>query len=351
MNKIALLTDLHFGAREGSIIVLEHQLKFFKYFFQVIEHDKIDTLIILGDTFDTRKHTNNYISAQCKKYFFDILQERNINVYMIVGNHDAFFKNTLTPNTPSDILKEYNNINIIKSPQTVEVNGINIAMIPWICNDNYEESYEEIRSSLSDICMGHWEISGFQMYRGVESHGGLSPVIFDRYDIVLSGHYHHRSTQGNITYLGTSYEMTWQDYGDQKGFHIFDLETRQLEFIPNYNHLFIKLEYNDLDCEPIDLSQLDLSDTYIKLIVVNKTDYYKFDQFLNKLYGKGCIDIKIIEDLGEYKDGVIEDEISLEDTQSILNQYIDSIETSIDKDILKTFIQSLYIESINMEIA
>lgn len=350
--QIALITDLHFGAREGSTIILEHQKKFYENtFFPFLDATGITHVICLGDTFDKRKYTNNYVIEQCKQFFFDELQNRKIKLYMIVGNHDVYFKNTLFPNTPDLLLAEYENIFTISHPQTVDVDGFDIAMIPWICQENYDDSYEVIKHSKADICMGHFEIEGFQMYRGVESHGGLSQSMFDRYDKAFSGHYHHRSTKGNITYLGTPYELTWQDYGDPKGFHIFDLASRELTFIENPNRLFVKLEYNDLDQEPIDLAPLNLKDTYIKLIVVNKTDFYKYDQFLNKLYTKGAYEIKIIEDIGDFSNGEIADDIKLEDTQSVLNHYIESIETDVDTAKIKAYIQSLYTEAVNLEMA
>jgi DNA repair exonuclease SbcCD nuclease subunit len=349
VSKVAILGDPHFGAKGASTILLDHQKKFYDFFFETI--DDIDTVIILGDTFDTRKFTNNYILDQAKKIFFDKLLEKNIKVYVIIGNHDCYFRNTLTPNAVETLLAEYSNIIPISSPVTHSVKGIDICLIPWICNDNYEECYEEIRSSLSDICMGHFEIGGFQMYRGIESHGGLSSSIFNRFDMVFSGHYHHRSTNGNISYLGTPYELTWQDYGDPKGFHIFDLASRELQFIRNPNKLFVKIEYDDKGIEPINLDALDLSDSYVKLIVVNKTDYYKFDLFINKLYNKKCIEIKIIEDIGDFSKGEISEEISLEDTQAVLDQYIESVETDMDKSKIKAFIASLYTEAINLEMA
>ena len=187
------------------------------------------------------------------------------------------------------------------------------------------------------------------MYRGTESHGGISHSTFNRYDCVFSGHYHHRSTNGNITYLGTPYELTWQDYGDPKGFHVFDFEDRKLSFIQNPHTLFVKLEYNDANQNPIDLNPLNLQNVYIKLIVVNKTDYYKFDQFLNKLYTKGAYEVKIIEDIGDFSTGEIADDVELEDTSSILTQYIESIETEVDKTRLKSYIQSLFTEAVNSE--
>jgi DNA repair exonuclease SbcCD nuclease subunit len=198
--------------------------------------------------------------------------------------------------------------------------------------------------------MGHFEIAGFEMYRGHPCEGGLQSDTFTRFDTVFSGHYHHRSTKGNISYLGTPYELTWQDYGDTKGFHIFDTVTRELAFIMNPYSMFVRLEYNDKGVEPIDLDAYALKDTYLKLVVVNKTDYYKFDQFINKLYTKGCHDIKIVEDMSEFQQGEVDETIDLEDTLSILSNYVDSVNTDVDKEKIKTYMKSLYTEAINLEV-
>jgi DNA repair exonuclease SbcCD nuclease subunit len=223
-------------------------------------------------------------------------------------------------------------------------------MMPWICPENYQESIDEMKNTKAEICMGHFEIAGFAMHRGMESHDGLSKEIFDKFDMVFSGHYHHRSDDGHIYYLGNPYELTWQDFKDTRGFHLFDLERRELEFIPNPNTMFERVEYDDKDCEPIDLDLIDLSGKYVKLVVVNKTDYYKFDKFIQKLYNKGCYEIKIIEDFSEFEEGQIDEEINLEDTVSVLSNYVDSIETDVDKEQIKTFMRTLYTEAVNQEV-
>jgi DNA repair exonuclease SbcCD nuclease subunit len=223
-------------------------------------------------------------------------------------------------------------------------------MMPWICPENYQESIDEMKNTKAEICMGHFEIAGFAMHRGMESHDGLSKEIFDKFDMVFSGHYHHRSDDGHIYYLGNPYELTWQDFKDTRGFHLFDLERRELEFIPNPNTMFERVEYDDKDCDPIDLDLIDLTGKYVKLVVVNKTDYYKFDKFIQKLYNKGCYEIKIIEDFSEFEEGQIDEEINLEDTVSVLSNYVDSIETDVDKEQIKTFMRTLYTEAVNIEV-
>ena len=227
--KVALITDQHFGARNDSIHFLDFYEKFYKEcFFPTLDSLGISTVLILGDTFDRRKYINFYSYKRAREMFFDKLAERDVQVYMLAGNHDTYFKNTNDVNSPELLLQEYNNITVIDTPQTIHLNYENamhdICMMPWICLENYENSMAEMKNTSAKLCMGHFEIEGFTMHRGMVSEGGLNRDIFGKFDMVFSGHYHHRSHSDNIHYLGNPYELTWQDYGDTRGFHIFDID-------------------------------------------------------------------------------------------------------------------------------
>ena len=349
--KVAIITDQHFGARNDSVAFLDFYQKFYdNTFFPTIDAAGINTVLVLGDTFDRRKYVNFYSLQRAKEMFFDKLEERGIRVHMLAGNHDTYYKNTNEVNSPELLLTEYNNIDVIHSPETIVIDGTSICMMPWICADNYQESIDELTKTKAEICMGHFEIAGFAMHRGMESHDGLSKELFEKFDMVFSGHYHHRSDDNHIYYLGNPYELTWQDYNDPRGFHLFDLENRQLEFYANPYRMFSRVEYDDKEKEPVDLDALDLKECYVKLIVINKTDYYKFDKFIQKLYTKGCHEIKIIEDMSEFSEGEIGEEINLEDTLSVLSHYVDSIETDVDKEEIKTYMRTLYTEAVNIEV-
>jgi len=349
--KVAIITDQHFGARNDSIAFLDFFEKFYdNTFFPALDANSIDTVLVLGDTFDRRKYVNFYALDRAKKMFFDKLEERGIRVHMLAGNHDTYYKNTNEVNSPDLLLVEYGNIDVISKPETIVIDGTSICMMPWICPENYQESLDHIKNTKAEICMGHFEIAGFAMYRGMESHDGLAKETFEKFDLVFSGHYHHRSSDKHIHYLGNPYELTWQDYNDPRGFHLFDLDTRELEFICNPYRMFERIEYNDKDTDPVDLDALELEQKYVKLVVVNKTDFYKFDKFIQKLYNKGCHEIKIIEDMTEFQDGEIGEEINLEDTLSVLSHYVDSIETDVDKDQIKTYMRTLYTEAVNIEV-
>jgi DNA repair exonuclease SbcCD nuclease subunit len=137
------------------------------------------------------------------------------------------------------LLKDYE-FNVIDSPSELEFDdGSKIFMMPWICTDNYNQSMEAIKTTDAQVLFGHFEIAGFQMYKGHENDEGFDPKIFEKFDLVCSGHFHHRSSNGNINYLGNPYELTWADFEDPRGFHIFDTSTRELDFIPNRNETYI----------------------------------------------------------------------------------------------------------------
>jgi DNA repair exonuclease SbcCD nuclease subunit len=350
--KVAIITDQHFGARGDSIQCLDYYENFYKnIFFPNLAEQGIKHILILGDTFDRRKFINFNTLARAKQIFFNVARDSDIFITMIAGNHDTYYKNTNDVNSPELTLAEYINVVVISRPETVSIHGIPVCFLPWICTDNYADSMNEMKNTKAEICMGHLEIAGFAMYRGAESHDGLSKESFNKFDMVFSGHYHHRSDDGHIFYLGNPYELTWQDYNDPRGFHIFDLETRKLEFIENTYSLFKRFEYDDTTHDPDDVDVSEFADKYVKIIVVNKSDLYKFDKFINKVYQSNPLEVKIVEDFSEFTEGEVDENINLEDTSSVLSNYIDSLETEVDKDKIKSFMKTLYTEALNKAIA
>ena len=354
-TKVAIITDQHFGARNDSPHFLDYYEKFYKdTFFPTIDKHNISTVLILGDTFDRRKYVNFFTLKRTKEIFFDEIAKRNIQVHMLAGNHDTYFKNTNDVNSVRLLLAEYKNIEVLDHPITIEVCGTDICMLPWICPENFDASMRIIEQTSADICMGHLEIAGFAMNRGIPNYEGLNRGIFKKFDIVFSGHYHHRSNQDNIRYLGNPYELTWQDYNDPRGFHLFDLSSRHLEFIENPNVMFHRITYDDKENTITEITNKDLTKytgTYVKVVVLNKTNPYLFDKFMANLYNVNPIDVTIAEDLIDLTEGLDDDILyQAEDTVSIINKFVDGIkEEHIDNDKLKSVLKELYIEALNLE--
>ena len=352
--KICILGDTHFGMRGDSLEFHRYYKKFYdEVFFPYLIKNKIDTVFQLGDLFDRRKFINFNSLYLCRKYFFDKLRDNNITLHTLLGNHDVAFKNTLEVNSTGLLLQEYKNITIYDDFDSVTFDGVEIDIVPWLCSDNQDEIFTQIKNSKNQICFGHFEIDVFEMDRGNVCHGGIDKQPLNKYDIVLTGHFHHKSNDGHIYYVGTPGEMTWSDYNDPRGFHIFDTSNRELEFIKNPYRMFHKLTYDDgqQDFEHWKAQDFtSLKETYVKVIVVNKQNPYLFDNVIDNLYKAGVSDISIVED---FTDTVIENDQELidqaEDTMTILSKYIDNLTLNVESEKLKSLMRELYIEALNTE--
>jgi DNA repair exonuclease SbcCD nuclease subunit len=231
--------------------------------------------------------------------------------------------------------------------------GVEIDIVPWLCSGNQEEIFTQIKNSKNQICFGHFEIDGFEMDRGNVCHGGIDKQPLNKYDIVLTGHFHHKSNDGHIYYVGTPGEMTWADYNDARGFHTFDTSTRKLEFVENPYRMFHKINYDDSvqDFEHWKSYDYDQhQSSYVKIVVLNKQNPYLFDNVLDNLYKASPSDISGVED---FSDVLIENDPDIidqaEDTMTILSKYIDGLTMNVDGDKLKTVMRELYVEALNVE--
>jgi len=351
--KIALITDQHFGVRNDSIHFHEYFSKFYEnVFLPYLKDNNIETIVDLGDTFDRRKIINLHSLYLCKKYWFDKIENSNLFLHLIVGNHCTYFKNTNEINSPDLLLKNYKNIKVYSKPTEIEFDGCNIVLMPWMCQDNMQDALDIIKTTSAQVLLGHLELSGFEMYKGNIIDHGMDTNIFEKFDVVCSGHYHHKSSRGNINYLGCPYEITWSDYGDQKGFHVFDTETRDLTFIPNPYKMFNKINYDDINGDMSKVSDSVLEqyrETYIKIMVHNKANPYMFDQFIDRLEKLDLLGIQIIEDNIDLD---IENDTDItegaEDTLSILQKYVEHIESDVDKKEVVKFLGELYSEANNL---
>jgi len=350
--KIALITDTHFGARSDSIAFDQYFKKFYDtIFFPELKKRKINHVIHLGDVFDRRKYINYQTLKSCKEYFFNKLFEENITCYMMAGNHDTYYKNTNLVNSLDLLLHEYTNIHVLDTPQTI-TQDVPIFVVPWICADNYKHTMDEMEKSPADICLGHLELSGFSMFKGQENHDGMDPSIFKKFKFVGSGHFHHKSSKSNVHYLGNPYHLFWGDYGDDRGFHILDTKTHDLEFIKNPYTLFHKISYDDKENSMFHYDGYDVSElagAQVKLIVVNKTDFAQFDRLVERIYKVNPLELKIIEDFSEFETEAIDETYEFEDTMTMLSSYVESIETDVDKEKLKGILKTLYVEAQHSE--
>lgn len=345
--KIALITDQHLDGRKGSLAFWNFFQKFYdEVFFPTLEKEKVSTIIDLGDTFDNRKSIDYNTFNRVKENYFERLQ--GYDVHMLLGNHCTYYKNTNRINSPELLLNQYPNISIYASPKHIKLGSKKFLMLPWINTENRDDVLKLLETSDADNVCGHLEINGFEVTPGMKfDHGGLEASVFKNFNRVWSGHFHHRSKKGNIQYLGNPYQMFWNDYKDTRGFHIYDTETDKLKFVPNPFEIFDKIFYND---KKEDYNKQDVScykDKYIKIVVEEKWDYQMFETLVDRLYNLGVHGISIVENLVA-EDTITDVDVSSKDTLTLLNEYIDEVEMTVNKTDLKNLMRSLYIESCNV---
>lgn len=351
--KIAILGDVHIGCRNDSQVFSSFfDLFYTNIFFPYLKEHGISDVIQMGDLFDRRKYINFQSLYFSKKYLFDPAKEQNIKLHVLVGNHDIALARSLDVNSPRLLLAGYDNINVIDEAMEMQFDNVNALIIPWICKDNEKEIFDRINSTTATYCFGHLEIVGFEMHRGQVCKDGLSSDIFEKFITVFSGHYHHKSKKGNIHYVGTPYEMSWADYDDAKGFHVFDTEDHSLTFVENPYTIYSKVIYDDSKFKDhseilsLDFSQYDMK--YVKVIVKKKDNPFWFDIFIDKLEKSGALDIQVVED-HQNKNIISEEELGhIDDTLEMLRKVIDSSQIKADSEELNAFLASLYNEASNV---
>lgn len=319
--KIALITDTHFGVRQDSNVFYEYFEKFYKNcFFPELKERGIQTLIHLGDVFDRRKYCNFLTLHKAKEMFFDKLVEYDIESHFIVGNHDSFFKNTLEVNSLDLILAEYP-FNIYSKQTEINIGGLDLLLVPWLIPS------DSLKKTNAKVLLGHLEVNSFYMNNSFKcTEGSLDISDLKQFDRVLSGHFHGKSSNKNIDYIGNPFQLNWGDHDSERGFSIFDTETLDLEFIDNPYTIFNKISYNDESQsseELLNMVQDSLKSSFVKVEISEQRNIHLFNEFVENLERVGVHQISI-NNKTIFEDVDLDiDMDNIKDTSSILNEFID----------------------------
>ena len=341
--KVAIITDQHFGCRKNSKLFHDYFLKFYNnVFFPTLEEHGITTVVDMGDTFDSRKGIDFSALSWAKNNYYDRLQEMGVKVHTIVGNHTAYYKNTNNVNAVDLLLREYDNVTVYSEPTEVMLDQLPTLFIPWINQENEESTLKLIQKTTCPCAMGHLELHGFRVNRQIIMEHGLESKLFDKFKRVYSGHYHTRSDNGVVYYLGNPYEMFWSDVNDTRGFHIFDTETLEHTPINNPYKLFHNIFYEDTNYQTFDAREYE--NKIVKVVVRKKTDTKKFEKFVDKLYSSNIAELKIVENF-EIQEPTDFEAFESEDTISILTRYVEESEVNLDKSIIQKLLQEVYQEA------
>ena len=352
--KIAILNDTHCGIRNSSDVFLDNAEKFYNdTFFPYLVENGISHIVHLGDYYDNRKFVNFRALNRNRQHFLKPLRDHGITMDIICGNHDTYYKNTNELNSLKELLGHYmNEVHIVHKPTVMDYDGLKFGLVPWICPENEEESLGFIRSCNASILGGHFDIVGYEMMKGIRCEHGLDPSLFQRFEMVMSGHFHTKSSQGNIHYLGSQLEFFWNDAHDNKYFHILDTDTRELTPVHNPHTLHHRIYYDDSSVDYMDYNLDVVENKFVKIVVKNRSDQFTFDRFVDRIQNRQIHDLKIQESFAEFIGSNVDDEqVSVEDTSVLLSTYIDGVETELSRDRIKKEMNDLMEEAQSLEVA
>ena len=352
--KVAILNDTHCGVRNSSDIFINYQEAFYTdVFFPYLQENDIKHILHLGDYYEHRRFINFKALSANRKHFLEKLREYGITMDIIPGNHDTYYKNTNNLNSLKELLGHYmNEVNIVNDASVLDYDGLKVGLVPWICQDNEAEVTDFLNNCKADVIGGHFDIIGFDMIRGVPCTSGMTSDKLRRFELVLSGHYHCKSNQGNIHYLGSQMEFFWNDAGDDKFFHVLDTDTRELLPVRNPITLYEKIYYDDEKQDYNNWSTSHLDEKFVKVVVVNKTDLFTFERFLDRIQSRNIHDLKIQENLTEFLGENVEDDgLEVEDTSELLRGYVENVETPLDKERIKKELLELMQEAETVELS
>ena len=337
----SIISDAHFGQKAHSKGVFLSQMQFFhEQFFPYLLKNNIKTVFHLGDLTHNRNVIDLWILQELKTQFFSFFEKNKITFYTLLGNHDIVYRNSLSHSFPKENLNEFEYVKVIDEPTKVSIGKYTIGLMPWIVDlKNYS------LPDKCDILMGHFDIQSMPMLTNIMSHEGHLVDEFKSYKHVFSGHYHIKSDKDNIHYVGTQYQLSWNDFDQTKGFYVVR-DNYQFEYIENViTPRFMKIYYKEIagDCEirlagdgdERNISKLQAIElakkNYLKVFVEKCSNQIEFDRFYDSL---------LIVSKNDYKIEIVNSEEIIEDYD--FSDFDTSLESETSTvDLIMSYIESM----------
>jgi len=333
-----LLGDLHFQNPAYNFATDKALSEIFKKQIWPLVWDRgIERIIQLGDFTHDKKQINKNTAQIIQECFIEPIKEfPDLEVILICGNHDAYFRNTNSINSLKTLFSNTN----FKIVDTQALYDGKVIYIPWGLPATST-------SASTRFAFMHAEVKGFEYQKGIVAKTGFDlEKDLNYYDKVFAGHFHKKSQQKNFMYLGSLLALNFGEVDSEHGFGIFDDETGKFEFIKTEVEVFKKLVYpNDVQ----KFEGYDFSNKAISIVVKEKQDEDKYNDFLKKIYEQKPIDVKILSIESELKNVMEIDAVEgIENVLALSKKYIEGMELKepLQNNILYKTFEKVYEEAI-----
>ena len=338
--KYLIITDTHIGATNSNQRIMNAHSDMWKELFKLVKEHDIKHIIHGGDFFDNRQSLSIKTLKHIQEEFIPLMiANPDVKLHIILGNHDILYRNRLDYNSVEPLLSGIPNIHIYS--EFTELNE-EILLCNWIVPTEEEKAVKLIKKSKLKYCIGHFELLGFEVTKGITSFHGLESKVFNKFNKVLSGHYHRKSTKGNIHYLGTPLSLSFGEYDTEHGYHILDTEKDELIFIPSKTgHLHHQINYDVekdaiIDIFPSVDNLNELHDKFVRISYTGK-ETQKLRNLINELTSEIKVNyIRIINNIEQNNEKfdkllLITDENDLKTSVNVLSDLTNNIDHLINQ--------------------
>lgn len=299
--KFLHLSDLHLGKRVHNFSMIEDQKYILNQILEIADEEKISSVIIAGDIYD-----KPVPSAEAVTLFNDFLVElanRNLNVFVISGNHDSperiAFGEQLMRKSNVYLSPVYNGL-VEPVVLTDGYGRVNVYMLPFMKPvqvrhfyedekiENYTDALECVISHMNvntkerNILVCHQFVTGASRSESEEiSVGGLDNVdarVFEPFDYVALGHIHGPQNIGSqkIRYCGTPLKYSFSEANHKKSVSIVDVGEKgdfnltERELTPLHDLIKIRGYFSEITDKAF-YGEID-TESYVQITLLDEQD-------------------------------------------------------------------------------
>ncbi len=307
--KFVHISDLHLGKRVNGFSLLEDQKYILTKIINTIDDEKPDGVLIAGDIYD--KSVPSVEAVQLFNDFLCRLAKRNLQVFVISGNHDSAerlsFASSLIDLSGIHIAPVYDG-KIEPFVLEDEYGKVNVYMLPFIKPTNIRTIFEteeitdytdavkyaiekmNINTKERNIIVAHQFVTGAVRSESEElSVGGIDNVdvsVFDSFDYVALGHIHkpQKMVRDTVRYCGSPLKYSFSEINTDKSVSVVVLKEKgnvnitTVGLIPKHDMREIRGRYDDIVLKTN--YENTATKDYVRIIL---TDEYDIPDVMNNL--------------------------------------------------------------------
>lgn len=291
--KIMHLSDLHIGKKVNEYSMLQDQIYILKEILRIIDNEKVETVIIAGDVYDRSLPPNE--ALELFDEFLYQLSGRNVNVFVISGNHDSperisYGGRMMTEN--KIFLSPVYDGNVKPITLNDDYGEVNFYLLPFVrpadirryfSDENIENYTDAVKVAIDNmnvdfsernILVTHQFVTGAELSESediiVGGTDNVSGEVFDGFDYVALGHIHREQTVGkdNIRYCGTPLKYSFSEAKNIKSVTILDFNDKG------------NIEYSKIPLKPL-RDMREIRGTYYELTLKSNYESTNTEDYLH----------------------------------------------------------------------